>query len=89
MRNYRHGQDEIDLIAFDDENQEIVFCEVKTRSNDDLADPEIALTTRKIKAQIAAAKKYLKEHPNNYNYRFDLITVLPDAINHYENVTWP
>jgi putative endonuclease len=86
---YRVGRDEIDLIAFDPQHQEIVFVEVKTRASDVLLDPEEALDQRKLKAITRAANHYLAHHSQSFDYRFDLITVLPQAIRHLENVTWP
>jgi putative endonuclease len=86
---YRAGQDEIDLIAFDPQFQELVFVEVKTRAKATLVAPEEALNGRKLAALTRAVNHYLKAHPQNYDYRFDLITVLPDKIQHFENITWP
>jgi putative endonuclease len=87
---YRVGQDEIDLIAFDQRHQEIVFIEVKTRTSDDLLDPEEAWTRRKLQALQRAAQHYLaKQTALAFDYRFDLVTVLPQEIRHFENLTWP
>ncbi len=87
-RNYRSGQDEIDLICFDPHYQELVFVEVKTRSTDDYGDPSLAFDLRKLRAQVRAARHYLTKHPSSFDYRFDLVTILPATISHFENLTW-
>jgi putative endonuclease len=88
-RTFRIGQDEIDLVVWDERYQELVFCEVKTRSSDELGSPAEAYDQRKMTAQVRAAQAYLKAHPSESDYRFDLVTVLPGSIEHFENVTWP
>jgi putative endonuclease len=89
VRNFHAGGDEIDLVVWDRQYQELVFCEVKTRSNDDLGSPADAYDRRKMAAQVRAAKVYIKINAVDADYRFDLITVLPKSIEHYQNVTWP
>lgn len=88
-QRWRAGREEIDLVAFDQNNQELVFVEVKTRSRDDLVAPELALNERKLAAFHRAAWAFLQESQLKYDYRFDLITVLPQKICHYENISWP
>ena len=88
-QRYRAGQDEIDLVAFDPQQQELVFVEVKTRTSAQLVDQELALDQRKLTALTRAAQHYLRYHPNPHDFRFDLITILPGEIQHFENITWP
>lgn len=72
--HYRHGRGEIDIVAFDDDT--LVFCEVKARSNEEFGDPEYAITRRK-QAQIRKiAQGYLFEHEiKDQVCRFDVIAV--------------
>jgi putative endonuclease len=88
-RNFRVGKDEIDLVAWDQRHQEVVFCEVKTRASDDWGSPADACDSRKMTAQVRAAQAYLQTHTRNDDYRFDLIAVLPGTIQHFQNITWP
>lgn len=73
-RNYRYGHGEIDIIARDGEA--LVFCEVKTRFNDQFGDPECAITPRK-QAQIRRiARGYLFEHRiSDQICRFDVVAI--------------
>ena len=45
-RNYRLGDDEADLIAFDPDGETVVFVEVKTR-RDDRVPGELAINSKK------------------------------------------
>lgn len=86
-RRYRSGQDELDIIAFDKAHAELVFVEVKTRSSESSIDPELALNQRKLKAMWRAANHYLRKTNFQSDYRFDLIAIIGEKINHYENIT--
>jgi len=35
-----------------------------------------------------AAAAYRKEKKTDLDYRFDILAVLPNSIEHYENITW-
>jgi len=73
-RNYRFQRAEIDLIV--QEGNEIVFVEVKTRSNDHYGSGEEAVTAKK-QAQIRkAAEGYITQHSvENILLRFDVVVV--------------
>ena len=72
--NYRFGHGEIDIVARDGET--LVFCEVKTRYNDEFGPPEFALTPRKQQQIRKVAHGYLYEHSiENQECRFDVVTV--------------
>jgi len=89
-RNIRTPYGEIDLIAQDEEN--LVFVEVKTRASLTLGPPEISITARKQEHMLAAAQAYLQAHPHlQGNWRVDVIAIqrLPHQqpqIVHFENV---
>lgn len=76
--NWRVGHLELDIVA--EQWGEIVFVEVKTRSNEDFAPAAEAVTLYKKRNLIAAARAYLArngllERP----YRYDIITVVGKA----------
>ena len=69
---YRGG--EIDIIAFDTESNELVFIEVKTRSNKEYGVPADSVNNIKLNRIIRGAKYYVyKKQINNVNIRFDVI----------------
>ena len=86
--NVTFGQDEIDVVAVDWAHQELVFVEVKTRSGDFAGDPAEAIDERKLAAMIRAAQKYVQAYLVEMDYRFDAIAVLPERIEHFQNITW-
>lgn len=83
---YKHH--EVDLIAFDTTLQELVFVEVKTRRHSSKGHASIAVTKKKVESMHIVAKQYLKKHSWDFDYRFDIITVTDNHIEHFENITW-
>ncbi len=75
QRNYEFGRvGEIDIIAQD--GDVLVFCEVKTRTNDRYGDPEYALTRRKQEQVRYLAKAYLYQHGiDEQECRFDVVAI--------------
>jgi putative endonuclease len=74
-RNFRCPVGEIDLICR--EAKSIVFVEVKTRSDDALADPETNINPSKQRRMERAAKVWLSEHRwPDCAYRFDAVSVI-------------
>ena len=67
----RYG--EIDLIAAG--GGTLVFCEVKTRSEDSVGTPREAVGSAKRKKLTETALSYLSEHPSELQPRFDVIEV--------------
>ena len=86
--NIAIGRYEIDIIALDPEVNEIVFCEVKTRKSNYFGEPSVSVTPKKLAAIRNVARAYLRQHPKYLQYRYDIISVLPDTIDQFENVTW-
>ncbi len=91
--NFRAGNQEIDIIALDLGVDELVFIEVKTRSQDFSGNPSGAVGYLKLKSMKRAAAAYLRSHPQKEllyqkDYRFDIIAILPNSVDHYQNVTW-
>lgn len=89
IKNYQHPPDQIDLIALDCDTQEIVFVEVKTRSQAFTGDFAQIYTKRQLQAQIRAGEYYLTTQALKYDYRFDLIIISPNNLQHFDNLTWP
>lgn len=75
--NYRTRLGEIDIIA--EENHELLFVEVKTRSEGMLAQPMESVDRNKQRRLTLAAQQYLKAEPPDTHARFDVIEVYLDA----------
>lgn len=74
-RNFYCKQGEIDIIAQD--NQEIVFIEVKTRTSTNYGRPSEAINKMKLKHMYRSAKYYLYKSNCFYNFvRFDVVEIL-------------
>lgn len=71
--NYRVGHKEIDIIAQD--NQRLVFVEVKTRRENSLIMPQDAVHRLKQIFIIQAARAYIQRTHNKSEGRFDIICV--------------
>jgi len=73
-RNYSTPQGEIDLIAL--HRGEVVFVEVKTRTNDAYGAPELAVNPRKQKRMVKAALGYIKyKKLHQVPCRFDVVAI--------------
>ena len=73
-RNYRTRSGEIDLIAL--HRGEIVFVEVKTRTNNAFGAPELAVTPNKQQRMIKAALGYIKhKRLHQVPCRFDVVAI--------------
>lgn len=87
-RNWRVDHYEIDIVA--EWYDEIVFVEVKTRSNENTALAKDAVDLQKKKNLVEAARAYLDYyHLRDVAYSFDIITVVgtevPFKITHIQN----
>lgn len=88
-KGYRHVQSnyhcrwgEIDLIM--QEQQTLIFVEVRTRRSQRYGDPLESVQVAKQKKLIKAAKDYLLKHPHEGPLRFDVVGItyhnaLPDC----------
>jgi putative endonuclease len=72
-RNWRHGRDELDVVARD--GGQLVVVEVKTRSSDRHGDPEEAVTLAKQRKLYRAAQAYLETFAADLDLRFDILGV--------------
>lgn len=75
-RNFLCRQGEIDIVARDFLNNELVFIEVKTRSNFKYGNPADAVDKHKQRHMMQAIKYYLyKNHVQNMPIRVDVLEV--------------
>lgn len=90
-RNFRCNQGEIDIIAFDNINKEIVFIEVKTRSNFNYGLPCEAVNYKKKMHIVKTIKYYLNYRNIKISYiRVDVIEIMVNGkeykINHLKQI---
>ena len=89
--NWRKHPYEIDIIAQDD--HELVFIEVKTRSTAFFGEPEESVTLTKQNTLIAGANHYLEEQEIDLDSRFDVIAIVINAttqeLRHIEAAFYP
>ncbi|HAM39692.1 MAG: YraN family protein [Elusimicrobia bacterium RIFOXYC2_FULL_34_12] len=82
-KNYRTIFGEIDIIARKDNT--IIFVEVKTRSGNKYGVPQLAVNKYKQKHLARAAIAFIKRNSLNSDYRFDIIAIINDKIEHIQN----
>jgi putative endonuclease len=91
FRNWKWGKNEIDIVA--ENNDFIVFAEVKTRTEDYQMHPVTAVNSEKQRSIIRAADGYLQKYNINKEGRFDVITVIKTGeqyqIDHIEGAFYP
>jgi putative endonuclease len=89
--NWKFGKLEIDIIARDMDF--LVIVEVKTRSDDEFAEPLEAVTKAKQKKLIRAANEYVYKRNIKTEVRFDIISILlsndTPEIEHIEDAFYP
>ncbi len=79
MRNWRMYRHEIDIVAEDEEY--IIFVEVKTRTSRQWGDPEDFIGNAKIKRIVEAADLYLQINDIEKPARFDIVSAVWDGNN--------
>lgn len=72
--NWHFGHLEVDVIA--ENNEFVVFCEVKTRSSTVMGNPETFVTAQKQRNLIQAAVRYMQMSGKQKEVRFDVISVV-------------
>ena len=81
---WRSGHLEIDIVA--KTNDELIFVEVKTRSND-YQTPEDVVDMKKIRRLVTAANNYIKQYDLSLSPRFDIIFItIEDGKSHLEHI---
>lgn len=90
-RNWTAGRKEIDIIAEDDRN--IVFVEVKTRTIDFQLHPREAVSVPKQRNMIYAAQTYIERRMPGKDARFDIISVVVNGrsfqVEHIQDAFYP
>jgi putative endonuclease len=84
-RNYRIRSGEIDIIAQEKSSGYIVFAEVKYRGSVSFGFPCEAVGKTKQKKIINTAMHYIQKRQKSCDFRFDVIEVLGESVNHIEN----
>ncbi len=88
-RNYYSRYGELDLICRDKRKGEIVFVEVKYRKSVEYGNGLESITRSKQRKLVKTAAIYLKDKKiKDTPYRFDIISILGDEIEHIENAIW-
>ena len=72
-RNWRHGRDEIDIVAR--EGRFLVVVEVKTLTSSRWGDPEDAVDQRKQMKLMRAADELIEQTEEDLELRFDVIAI--------------
>ena len=72
-RNWRHGHDELDLIAT--KNNLLRFIEVKYRSSNYHGNPEEAVNKKKIRTLLRCVDQFLFLHPQYDDFRLDVLSI--------------
>ena len=89
--NWRHSYLEVDIIC--ETEKEIIFVEVKTRSNGYFGDPIQSVSKKQQKNLINAAEAYIDQFEIDKEFRFDIIGILNEnqfpEINHVEDAFGP
>lgn len=76
--NWHEKKFEIDIIA-QDQNQ-LVFVEVKTRATDYFGSPVEAVTPAKQKHLLEGANYYIEKHDIDLDCRFDVVSIIKNNI---------
>lgn len=89
--NWHERKFEMDIIA-QDQNQ-IVFVEVKTRNTDYFGNPAEAVTPAKQKHLVEGANYYIEKNEIELECRFDVIAVVlnnnQQKIEHFKDAFYP
>ena len=90
-RNWRWKRAEVDIIAED--NDMLVFCEVKTRTQIFLGPPEAFVTDAQLDRLAHLAQVYLVEHELDKDARIDILALVyvhgEFAVEHFKDVYYP
>ncbi len=86
--NIKFSYYELDIVAVDNDNQDLVFVEVKTRASNQYGDPSLAVSPKKVRSLQRFSREYLRKTKWQGSYRFDTISVVAGTIQHYRNITW-
>ncbi|MBN1383583.1 MAG: YraN family protein [Elusimicrobia bacterium] len=86
-KNFRTKFGEIDIIS--EYRNTIVFVEVRTRKNSDFGVPQLSVNIHKQRRLSLAALTFIKKNLLNSDYRFDIIAICSNKIEHIKNAFVP
>ncbi len=90
-RNWKHGRNEIDIIA--EKDNTLIIVEVKARKSNFFEEPQNAVDRKKQQRTVLAADAYIQERELGLPVRYDIIaitgTVTNHKINHIEDAFVP
>ncbi len=86
-RNFKFKKLEIDIIALDKKADVIAFVEVKKRSSAYFGSPAAAVNFKKLQHLKTAGQVFLQQHKIDKNFRFDIISILPNQVEHFKNIS--
>lgn len=75
-RDWHDGPRDIDIVAVSEQQNMILFIEVKTRASDEVASPLLAVNRKKMRSLGLAANAYIKQQDISYEVRFDILTIV-------------
>jgi putative endonuclease len=78
--NVRLGHDEIDIIAYDPQDDVYCFTEVKTRSVVNDYNPALNITTKKKQNMRRAAQAWSDKQTKDIGYRLDIILIAGELV---------
>ncbi len=83
-RNYSTKFGEIDIIAYKENT--LIFIEVRSKSYNYFGKPFETVDKKKIKKIVKTAQKYILQNKlQNFDIRFDVISVEKEKINHIKS----
>ena len=75
-RDWQLDNRDLDIVAYDPQRKMLVVVEVKTRTDDELQQPEEAVGRTKQRNLAIAANAYIKGNTIDDPVRFDIISVV-------------
>jgi len=76
QRDWKFKHIDIDIIAYNPQQNMTIFVEVKTRTDDDMTSPLDAINTQKIKNLARAANAFIQTFNIESEVRFDVIAIV-------------
>jgi len=86
-KNFKVKAGEIDIIALD--KKVLVFIEVKFRKNNKYGNPYEFVTVQKQQKITKAALLYIKKNNIKADFRFDVVSICGNEIEHIKNAFSP
>lgn len=74
--NIRYPEGEIDIVARD--KKELVFLEVRTKSDEKFGSPEESITTDKKNRLTSLSLRYIQKHSSSESWRIEMVAVVLD-----------